>query len=51
MAAWTVLNIVAAIAIPMVFEGVNIAWEAHLGGFFTGLLTVGLFDPAPARSE
>jgi len=49
--AWTALNIVAALAIPMVFEGVSIAWEAHLGGFFTGLLTIGLFDPGPPRSE
>jgi membrane associated rhomboid family serine protease len=22
----------------------GIAWEAHLGGFFTGLLTLDLFD-------
>jgi membrane associated rhomboid family serine protease len=49
--AWTALNVVAALAAPAIFEGANIAWEAHLGGFFTGLLTVGLFDPAPARSE
>ncbi len=49
--AWTVLNIVAALAAPAVLEGVSIAWEAHLGGFFTGLLTIGLFDPRPPRSE
>jgi membrane associated rhomboid family serine protease len=30
-------------------EGVSIAWEAHLGGFYTGLLTFGLFDRAPPR--
>lgn len=24
----------------------GIAWEAHLGGYFAGLLTFGLFDPA-----
>jgi len=26
-------------------EAVNVAWEAHLGGFFAGLLLFGLFDP------
>jgi len=26
-------------------ETMNIAWEAHLGGFFAGLLLFGLFDP------
>jgi membrane associated rhomboid family serine protease len=49
--AWTALNIVAALAVPAVLEGVSIAWEAHLGGFFTGLLTFGLFDPPAPRSE
>lgn len=49
--AWTVLNIVAALALPVVLDGLTIAWEAHLGGFFTGLLTFGLFDPRPPRSD
>jgi membrane associated rhomboid family serine protease len=49
--AWTALNVVAALAVPAVLEGVSIAWEAHLGGFFTGLLTFGLFDPPASRSE
>jgi membrane associated rhomboid family serine protease len=45
--AWTLLNILLALAAPSLFDGRNIAWEAHLGGFFTGLLTFGLFDPTP----
>ncbi len=49
--AWTVLNLVAALAAPAIIEGVSIAWEAHLGGFFTGLLAIGLFDRATPRSE
>jgi membrane associated rhomboid family serine protease len=49
--AWTVLNVAAAFAIPVVLDGVSIAWQAHLGGFFTGLLTFGLFDPGPPRSD
>ena len=47
--AWAVLNVLAA-ALNL-FEGWNIAWEAHLGGFLTGLLTFGLFDPGPPRSR
>jgi membrane associated rhomboid family serine protease len=54
IAAWTLLNVVVALAAPTLFEGRNIAWEAHIGGFFTGLLTFGLFDPpseAPAGDQ
>lgn len=51
IAAWIVLNIVAALALPSILDGVTIAWEAHLGGFFIGLLTFGLFDPPPSRSD
>jgi membrane associated rhomboid family serine protease len=51
IAAWSVLNVVVALAAPWLFEGWNIAWEAHLGGFLTGLLTFGLFDPGPPRSH
>ncbi len=49
--AWVVLNIAAALALPAILDGVSIAWEAHLGGFFTGLLAFGLFDPPRPRSE
>ncbi len=31
-------------------DGPNIAWEAHLGGFFTGLVTFPLFDRLARRS-
>src|SRR5262245_58016300 len=41
---WTLLNVVAAWAAVGEY---SIAWQAHLGGFFTGLLTFGLFDPQP----
>jgi membrane associated rhomboid family serine protease len=49
--AWTLLNVLVALAAPTLLEGRNIAWEAHLGGFFTGLLAFGLFDPPPPRSQ
>lgn len=47
IAFWTLLNFLAAWAAPALLQTQNIAWEAHLGGFFTGLLTFGLFDPTP----
>ena len=45
IAVWTLLNILAAWGAQAILQERNIAWEAHLGGFFTGLLTFGLFDP------
>lgn len=41
---WTVLN--AAVPLLPAFTGtlVQVAWQAHLGGFFAGLLLVGLFE-------
>jgi membrane associated rhomboid family serine protease len=42
---WTLLNFVLAwskVGVPE--EAAGIAWEAHLGGFYLGLLTYGLFD-------
>jgi membrane associated rhomboid family serine protease len=28
-------------------EGATVAWQAHIGGFFAGLLLFSLFDPVP----
>jgi membrane associated rhomboid family serine protease len=41
---WTVLN--AAVPLLPAFTGtdVQVAWQAHLGGFFAGFLIVGLFE-------
>jgi len=47
VAAWTLLNVLVAWAAPYFLGEQSIAWEAHLGGFFTGLLTFGLFDRTP----
>jgi membrane associated rhomboid family serine protease len=56
IAFWTIVNVVAARVAPWFLQEQNppwmpqeprIAWEAHLGGFFTGLLTFGLFDSKP----
>jgi membrane associated rhomboid family serine protease len=47
VAVWTIVNIVLALgALNGLTEAAGIAWEAHLGGFFTGFLLFGLFDRA-----
>jgi membrane associated rhomboid family serine protease len=49
---WTVANIVAGMI--GLGTGANmqaVAWEAHLGGYFAGLLLVGLFAPRPRTAQ
>jgi membrane associated rhomboid family serine protease len=29
----------------------QIAWQAHIGGFFAGLILFGVFDPVVPRAE
>ena len=41
---WVVINFVMAFAMGSIGDGNPIAWEAHLGGFFVGLLAFDLFD-------
>lgn len=47
VAGWTVLNVVLALGASGLTEAAGIAWEAHLGGFFAGLLLYGFFERAP----
>ena len=37
----------AGLGRPGLTEASSIAWEAHLGGFYVGLLTFGFFDRPP----
>ncbi|MCZ2158413.1 rhomboid family intramembrane serine protease [Bartonella sp. 220] len=30
-------------------DGISIAWEAHIGGFFAGFLLIGFFDVSPKK--
>jgi membrane associated rhomboid family serine protease len=48
---WTLINLLAARASQSILQERSIAWEAHLGGFFTGFLLFGLFDRPPAPRE
>lgn len=47
---WLVTNFVfGAFAKTLGLSEAPVAWVAHLGGFFSGLLLFDLFDPAPRR--
>ena len=41
--AFILANVLAVLGLGGVSVG-GIAWEAHMGGYFTGLLTFGIFD-------
>jgi membrane associated rhomboid family serine protease len=46
LAVWFGVNIIFGIgSIAIGAEGVSVAWQAHIGGFFAGLLLFSLFDP------
>jgi membrane associated rhomboid family serine protease len=44
---WTVLNVLLAQGAGAFVEAAGVAWEAHLGGFYAGLLLYGFFDRPP----
>ena len=48
LAVWFGVNIIFGVgSIAIGAEGVSVAWQAHIGGFFAGLLLFSLFDPIP----
>jgi membrane associated rhomboid family serine protease len=48
LAIWFGTNIVFGMgALAIGAEGASVAWQAHIGGFFAGLLLFSLFDPIP----
>ena len=45
---WTIVNVVTGvIGLGLSEEFVLVAWVVHLGGYFAGLLAIGLFDEPP----
>ena len=51
LAVWFGINIVFGVgSIAIGSDGASVAWQAHIGGFFAGLLLFALFDPIP-RSD
>ena len=53
LAVWFGFNIIFGVgAIGIDAETTSVAWQAHIGGFFAGLLLFTLFDPVPrVRSD
>ena len=48
LGVWFAVNIIFGVgAIAIGAEGASVAWQAHIGGFFAGLLLFSLFDPIP----
>ena len=48
LAVWFGVNIIFGMgSIAVGSEGATVAWQAHIGGFFAGLLLFSLFDPVP----
>jgi membrane associated rhomboid family serine protease len=48
LAVWFGVNIVFGIgSLAIGAEGASVAWQAHIGGFFAGLLLFSMFDPVP----
>jgi len=46
---WIILNCLVPLAPLVIGQDVGIAWQAHLGGFFTGLLLVPFFEPGAPK--
>lgn len=56
IAVWLIINLVFGLLGPSGFASpsgaaVNIAWIAHLGGFFTGLLVIGWLEHPPLSAS
>jgi membrane associated rhomboid family serine protease len=48
LAVWFGVNIIFGIgSIAIGADGASVAWQAHIGGFFAGLVLFSLFDPVP----
>jgi membrane associated rhomboid family serine protease len=48
LAVWFDVNIIFGVgSIAIGADGASVAWQAHIGGFFAGLLLFSLFDPIP----
>jgi len=46
LGVWFAVNIIFGVgSIAVGMDGANVAWQAHIGGFFAGLILFSLFDP------
>ena len=52
LAVWFGVNLVFGLgSIAIGSDGASVAWQAHIGGFFAGLVLFSLFDPVPGSSR
>jgi membrane associated rhomboid family serine protease len=48
LGVWFGVNIIFGVgSIAIGTDGASVAWQAHIGGFFAGLVLFSLFDPVP----
>jgi membrane associated rhomboid family serine protease len=48
LAVWFGVNVIFGVgSIAIGADGASVAWQAHIGGFFAGLVLFSLFDPVP----
>jgi membrane associated rhomboid family serine protease len=48
LAIWFGVNIIFGVgSLAIGADGASVAWQAHIGGFFAGLILFSLFDPIP----
>lgn len=51
LGVWFAVNIIFGLgSIAIGTDGATVAWQAHIGGFFAGLLLFSLFDPVRAHA-
>ena len=51
LAVWFGVNIIFGVgSIAIGLDGASVAWQAHIGGFFAGLVLFSLFDPVPRHA-
>ena len=49
---WFGVNLIFGIgSIAIGADGASVAWQAHIGGFFAGLVLFSLFDPVPRHHD
>ena len=52
LAVWFGVNIIFGVgSLALGTDGAEVAWQAHIGGFFAGLLLFSLFDPVPRTND
>jgi membrane associated rhomboid family serine protease len=50
LAVWFGVNLIFGVgSIAIGADGASVAWQAHIGGFFAGLVLFSLFDPVPRK--